>query len=332
MINFVKYRKWYFLFSGVALTIGVIAMVISTRIYPEHSIVRLGIDFVGGSIFEANFKPIEGKTPGVISGNDLAGVFTQAGLSDISVQRLGLTDTYQWQVRSSFGENNPDIVQKLVDGLNALAAKENLSFDSDYLVKNRNTVSAAVGSEVTNAAFIATLAASLLVLAWIAFAFRQVKNAFRYGVCAVVSMLHDALVMLGLMSILGLLVGWEADSLFLTAFLTVIGYSVQDTIVTFDRIRENDVRHRGEPFELIVNRSMMEMIQRSVMTQIAVAFVLLSLFLIGGGAIHQFVGVLVIGLISGTYSSICIAVPLLISWDRGEIPFVNQKARQAATA
>ncbi len=329
MINFVKYRKWYFLFSGVVLTIGVIAMIISTRTYTEHSIVRLGIDFVGGSIFEVNFTPIEGKTPGEVSGDDLSAIFREVGLTDISAQRLGLTDTYQWQVRSSFGENDPTIVDKLVTGINALAAKLNLTFDSDYMVKNRSTVSATVGNEVTNAAFIATIAASLLVLAWIAFAFRQVKHAFRYGVCAVISMLHDALVMLGLMSILGLVQGWEANSLFLTAFLTVIGYSVQDTIVTFDRIRENDVRHRGEPFELIVNRSMMEIIQRSVMTQIAVAFVLLSLFLIGGGAIHQFVGVLVIGLISGTYSSVCIAVPLLVSWERGEIPFVNRQARQA---
>jgi preprotein translocase SecF subunit len=332
MINFVKYRKWYYLFSGVMLTIGIIAMVISTRTYPEHSIVRLGVDFVGGSIFEARFKPLEGKTPGEISGNALQDVFAQAGLHDISVQRLGLTDTYQWQVRTSFGDTDPELVQKLVKGLDALASEANLSFDSEYLVNNRSTVSAAIGNEVTNAALVATFAASLLVLAWIAFAFRQVKNAFRYGICAVISMFHDALVMLGLMSILGLAVGWEANSLFLTAFLTVIGYSVQDTIVTFDRIRENDVRHRGEPFELIVSRSLMETIQRSMMTQIAVAFVLLSLFLIGGGAIHQFVGVLVIGLISGTYSSLCIAVPLLISWERGEIPFVNRKARQTATA
>jgi preprotein translocase SecF subunit len=162
--------------------------------------------------------------------------------------------------------------------------------------------------EVTNAALIAVIVASLAVLGWIALAFRGVAGAFRYGVCAVIAMLHDILIMIGIMSIMGLLAGWEADALFLTGLLTVVGYSVQDTIVVFDRIRENAARHRGEPYAMIVNRSIMETIQRSLSLQLVVAFVLVSLFLMGGMSIHQLVGILLIGLLSGTYSSTFVAI------------------------
>lgn len=333
MINFVKRRRWYYLFSGLLITAGIIAMIISMRTYPERSIVRLSIDFVGGSLFQVNFAPIEGRGPAEISGSELEQVFSDAGLTEISTQRLGLTDTLRWQLRANFsgGEAaNKELLDKLSVGLNALAATKNVRFDEEYFRNNQSSVSPAIGNEVATAAVVATLVACLLVMSWIAFAFRTVKNSFRYGISALIAMFHDALVMVGAMSILGLVAGWEADALFLTGLLTVIGYSVQDTIVVFDRIRENDARHRGEPFELIVNRSLMETVQRSMMTQIAVAFVLVSLFLAGGGPIHQFVGVLLIGLLSGTYSSIFVAVPLVVSWEKGEIPFINRKARAAA--
>jgi preprotein translocase subunit SecF len=145
-------------------------------------------------------------------------------------------------------------------------------------------------------------------------------------------MIHDILIMIGIMSIMGLLAGWEADALFLTGLLTVVGYSVQDTIVVFDRIRENAARHRGEPYEMIINRSIMETIQRSLSMQLVVAFVLVSLFLIGGASIHQLVGILLIGLLSGTYSSTFVAIPLLVAWDEGQLPFINRKRSAAAGA
>lgn len=330
MINFVKYRRWYFLFSAIVIIAGLIAMFISTRTYPERTIVRLGVDFVGGSIFEVSFTPLEGQQPTPIAGSQLEEVFTNAGIEDVTAQRLGLSDTNRWQVRTPFVGERRDLIDRLAADLNTLAAESRLAFNEELFRQNQLAVSPAVGSEVTNAALIAVLFASLLIMAWIAFAFRSVKNSLRYGVCALIAMVHDVLVIVGAMSILGLLAGWQADALFLTALLTVVGYSVQDSIVVFDRIRENDARHRGEPYELIVNRSIMETIQRSMMTQIAAGFVLVSLFLAGGGPIHQFVGVLIVGLISGTYSSIFTAIPLLVAWERGEIPFINRKARQAA--
>src|SRR5262249_18919215 len=137
-------------------------------------------------------------------------------------------------------------------------------------------------------------------------------------------MIHDIVILVGAMSILGLLFGWEADALFLTALLTVVAYSVQDSIVVFDRIRENSARHRGEPFELIVNRSVIETVQRSITTQILIAFILVSLILMGGETTRPFVTVLLIGLVSGTYSSLFIGIPLLVSWENGELPLFSK--------
>jgi preprotein translocase SecF subunit len=332
VINFVKHRRWYYLLSTLVIGAGIIAMVISTQTYPERSVVRLSIDFVGGTLFEVNFTPIEGQTPGEITGSALEQLFDEAGLSDITAQRLGLADNLRWQVRASFVGEVSELVEDLSERLQAFAATQNVGFDETFFNENLAAVSPTVGQEVTNAAVVATAVASLLVLSWIAFAFRMVKHSWRYGICALLAMLHDVLVMAGAMSILGLLVGWQADALFLTGLLTIVGFSVQDTIVVFDRIRENDVRRRGEPYELIVNRSLLETIQRSLMTQVAVLFVLVSLFLVGSGPIHQFVGILAIGLISGSYSSIFIAVPLLVSWDRGEFPFFIRRRQSRVAA
>jgi preprotein translocase SecF subunit len=188
------------------------------------------------------------------------------------------------------------------------------------------SVGPAVGSEVTRAAGIAVAVAALFILGYIVFAFRNVPNAFRYGACAIVAMIHDILVTVGLFSIAGLVLGWEADALFLTALLTVIGFSVQDTIVVFDRIRENISRRRGEPFETIANRSLLETLHRSLATQLNAIFVLVALLLLGGATTQQFVAILLVGLISGTYSSIFTAVPLLVTWETGKVRGQPSKA------
>jgi preprotein translocase SecF subunit len=164
------------------------------------------------------------------------------------------------------------------------------------------------------------------VTGFIVLAFRQVPNAFRYGVCAILAMVHDILVVAGVMSLMGLLFGWEVDALFLTAVLMVVAFSVQDTIVIFDRIRENIPKHLGEPYEVIVNRSVLETLHRSLGTQLNVFFIIIAILLFGGESIKQFIGILFIGLLTGTYSSLFIAVPLLVSWQKGELPFVNRAA------
>jgi preprotein translocase SecF subunit len=165
---------------------------------------------------------------------------------------------------------------------------------------------------------------ALVITGFIVIAFRQVPNAFRYGVCAIAAMLHDILVVMGIMSLMGLLFGWEVDALFLTAVLTVVGFSVQDTIVVFDRIRENIPLRIGEPYETIVNRSLWETMHRSLATQLNAFFIMFAILLFGGDTIRQFIFILFIGLLTGSYSSLFTAVPMLVSWEKGEIPFVNQ--------
>ncbi|MBN1679922.1 MAG: protein translocase subunit SecF [Anaerolineae bacterium] len=191
-----------------------------------------------------------------------------------------------------------------------------------------SSVSATVGGEVTRAAFIATMAVAVIVLGFIVLAFRRVPHSFRYGACAIAAMFHDILITMGVMSILGLLFDWEVDALFLTAILTVVGFSVQDSIVVFDRIRENIPKYRSEPYEIIVNRSVLETVHRSLATQLNAIFIMIALLLFGGETIRQFIAILLIGLMSGTYSSIFNAVPLLVAWEKGEIPFVNREAKR----
>jgi preprotein translocase SecF subunit len=329
MFNFVQRRKWYFLFSGFLMLISAAAMVISIATYPERSPVRLSIDFLGGSLFEIQFKPLAGTQPGgEITEAVLREIFGQFSLNEVRVQRLGAvgetiaTGRNRWQVRTGFIDS--DTTVKLTTALDDAARARGLQLDRDAL--RLSQVSPTVGAEAGRAAIVAVIVASIVITGFIVFAFRQVPNSFRYGMCAILAMIHDIVILAGAMSILGLLLGWEADALFLTAVLTVVAYSVQDSIVVFDRIRENTARHRGEPYEMIVNRSIMETVQRSITTQILISFVLVSLMLMGGNTIRPFVTVLLIGLISGTYSSLFIGIPLLAAWERGELPLVSRRA------
>ena len=147
------------------------------------------------------------------------------------------------------------------------------------------------------------------------FVFRQVPNTFRYGTTAVIALVHDLLLVLGFGAITGVLLGWEVDALFLTAVLTVAGFSLQDTIVLFDRMRENIARRPFEKIDLIANRSIVETIHRSLVTQLNAMFVMVAILLFGGVSIRPFIATLFIGLLCGTYSSIFIAVPLLVTWE-----------------
>lgn len=321
MFNIVQRRRWFFLFSGIVIIAGLISMGISIATYPEHTPLRLSIDFLGGSLFEVSFQPIDSTKPVTpINETQITQAFTRFNTQDVRVQQLGKPEDYHWQVRS--GYINDTANAQIQDELNTTAKNLNLQINVDAL--HVTQVSPTIGSEVTKAAIIAVIVASIFVLGWIVFAFRQVPNAFRYGACAVLAMIHDVLVMTGIMSIMGLLFKWEADALFLTALLTVVGYSVQDTIVVFDRIRENAARHRGEPYEMIINRSILETLQRSISMQLVVAFVMLSLLLLGGESVRQFVAILLIGLLSGTYSSTFTAIPLLVAWDKGQLPLVRR--------
>jgi preprotein translocase subunit SecF len=181
------------------------------------------------------------------------------------------------------------------------------------------SIGPSVGSEIRNRAIVAVGLAALGVLLYIAFAFRNTQKPLLYGICAIAAMLHDVLFVLGVFSILGWAADVEIDALFVTAILTVIGFSVHDTIVVFDRIRENLARRIAPTFEETVNYSVVQTIVRSVNTSLTVALTLSALYLFGGESTRYFVLALLLGVIAGTYSSIFNASQLLVSWENGEI-------------
>ena len=183
------------------------------------------------------------------------------------------------------------------------------------------SVSGSVASDTTRNAFLAVLAASVLILIYIWFSFRKVAKPWRYGTCAIIALLHDVLVVLGVFSFLGWAFGVQVDALFITALLTVVGFSVHDTIVVFDRIRENMQRRTSETFEQVVNASLVQTMARSLNTSLTVLFTLSALTLFGGASIRSFTGALLIGIFSGTYSSIFNASMLLVIWEKGELGF-----------
>jgi preprotein translocase subunit SecF len=308
MFNIIGKRYWYFALSLLIIIPGIISL----------SVVGLkpSIDFTGGSTLELRFDhPVE---PAAVRA-----VFVDAGAqyADTSVQNVGDSSTVQIRLTQIDEVTKNDLEQKLQT---ALGPFDELLFRS---------VGPSVGAEVTRSAAIAIAVASVGIVLYIILAFRKVPNAFRYGVCAVIAMVHDILVATGIFSILGAILGWEVDALFLTAILTVVGFSVQDTIVVFDRIRENIPKRRNEDYETVVNRSLLETLHRSLATQLNAMFVLIALLLFGGATIKQFILVLFVGMLSGTYSSIFNAVPILVVWERGEIGnFFRRLRGRPATA
>ncbi len=169
--------------------------------------------------------------------------------------------------------------------------------------------------------------AAIGILLYITYAFWGIPHAFRYGVCAIAAMLHDVLVVIGVSSLFGKFFGWEIDSLFLTALLTVIGFSVHDTIVVFDRVRENQRLYRRASYEALINHSIIQTLDRSLNTQLTVVFTLVALALFGGVTIQHFILTLLVGMISGTYSSIFNAAPLLVVWENNEWALLRAQVR-----
>jgi len=175
-----------------------------------------------------------------------------------------------------------------------------------------------IAAETTQNAAIAVAVAAVGILLYITWAFRRMPKPFHYGTCAIIALLHDALVALGVFSILGGILGWEINLMFITGILAVIGYSVNNTVVVFDRIRENLARGTSTNFEVIVNNSLVETLSRSLNTSLTTLLVVLALLFFVGASIQNFAVVLLIGIIAGTFSSLCIAPQLLVVWEKGE--------------
>ena len=306
-MNIIKNRYLYFAISLLVIIPGIIFMGIHMVQDPTHSPLPLGIDFTGGSLLEVKFA--SGKQPPVA---DVAAIYSQfvsidkESLGEPVIQPLG-TDSYSIRSRAMDDATKGKIV-----------AAMQTKFGTTVTVQNFTSVSPSVGAEVTSTAGLAVAAAAIAILLFIWVAFRGVQHAERYGAAAIIAMLHDIFVVLGVEAMLGAFFGYQADSLFLTALLTVIGFSVHDTIVVFDRIRENMSTYRRVDFETVVNHSVVQTLDRSINTQLTVMFTLTALALFGGESIRHFVVILLVGEFSGTYSSIFNASPILVVWENKE--------------
>ncbi len=290
MMHLMKRKELFFIFSMVIIIPGLISLVLFG--------LKLGIDFTGGNVLQYKFsQPVTVQT------------------LDQEIRKVGGEPTSI----VSMGQNTYRIKTKSLEEKNVTQLKNNLEADLGTVeVQASEAVGPTFSSELTTNAFKALLFASGMIVLYIAWAFRQVPkpaSSWRFGITAVLALLHDVLVLVGVFSLLGHFIGVEVDVLFVTALLTVIGFSVHDTIVVFDRIRENLPKHLAKPFSEVANLSIVQTLARSLNTSLTVVFVLLALLLFGGGSIHWFVVALLVGIISGTYSSIFNATALLCMWE-----------------
>lgn len=306
MIDLVSKRYYYFLLSGIFLLPGVISLVFNG--------LSFGIDFTGGTSWEIQMSQR-------VTTAEVREVLSRFDRGDAVIQLSG-EDVVLIRTRE-LPEGSEEKLQ-IADALEArFGAFEELQIA---------TVGPTVGEQIRNRAVIAVVLASIGVLLYIAWAFRNTNNPVLYGICAIVAMLHDVILMLGLFSILGWLANVEVDALFVTALLTVIGFSVHDTIVVFDRIRENLARRVAPTFSEIVNYSVVQTLVRSINTSVTVVLTLLALYLFGGESIRWFVFALLVGVIVGTYSSIFNASQLLVAWENGEIQRLFRRGRSQPSA
>jgi preprotein translocase SecF subunit len=255
---------------------------------------------------KATSTPVVAATPASVSTNQ-----ANIPVNIADIRQGTTTQTIDIQTRSSVQTSDIPRLQGAI-----------LAAGGPYTMINSNSeVGPSVASETTRNAFLAVLAASALILLYVSFSFRKVAKAWRYGACAIIALLHDVLVLLGVFSILGWVFAVQVDSLFLTAVLTVVGFSVHDTIVVFDRIRENMQRSTTETFEQVVDASLIQTMARSLNTSLTVLFTLitLTLFTQTGTSVHNFTLALLIGIFSGTYSSIFNASMILVIWEKGEL-------------
>jgi preprotein translocase subunit SecF len=292
MHHIVEKKLWFFIISLVIIIPGIISLLLFG--------LDRSIDFTGGTRIQLQFpKTITQQTK-----DDISKVFVSEKLPTPQIQVSG---------KEVFLKTAPlsDAESKKI--LEMLSKKVGTFKQEEFA-----TVGPTVGKEITLNALKAVAISSLLIVLYIAYSFRAVPlptSSWKFGVCTIIALLHDVLVLLGLFSLLGHFFHVEIDSLFVTAVLTVIGFSVHDTIVVFDRIRENLKKVSGVPFPKVVNDSILQTLGRSLNTSLTALLVLSTLLIFGGESIRWFIVALFIGIASGTYSSIFNAAPLLVLWE-----------------
>jgi preprotein translocase subunit SecF len=297
VIDFVGRKRWFFLISEIFVVIGIVSL--ATSQIQLGAPLQLGIDFTGGTSMTLQFSA-------AVEQSRLREEMAELGYDDARIQDAG-EGSFIIYTREITSDEAEDLAQKL--GTRLGSQVEILDY---YLV------SGTVAGKTARNALIAVIIAAVAMLFYIVWAFRHMPKPFRWGTCAIIALIHDVFIIVGIFSILGLLAGVAIDALFITGLLAVVGYSINNTVVIFDRIRENVSRHISADFALTVNCSIVETLGRCLNTALTTLFVLSALFLFGGTTIHYFVLVLLLGVIIGTYSSICISSQLLVLWEKGE--------------
>lgn len=290
MIDFIGKKQWFFLGSAIVIIVMIISLA-SFKLQP-------GIDFSGGTSMTLSFTP-------QVEQNQLRQELTARGYPEAIVQRS--ENNFFIRIK----EIKPEEKEALVSGLET-------GLDTEILVLDYNAISPVIATRTARNAGIAVAIAAVAMLFYIVWAFRRMPSPFKWGTCAIIALIHDVLIILGIFSILGQVANVEVNAMFITAVLTIVGYSINNTVVVFDRIRENRTRGISPDFAVTVNSSLTETLARSLNTSLTTLCVILALLLFGGATIHYFVLALLFGLLSGTYSSLCIAGPLLVIWEKKE--------------
>lgn len=316
-MNMIGKKWWYFAISGLIIVPGLVSMLM-------HGL-KLGIDYTGGTLLELQYTDTTKTIP---NRDRLLEVLKANGAQVGSISQTN-NNAYLFRMKAIDNAENDKIKKAMTDTFGAVkelryetvgpSISGKLSYKTFLypLAYPFKSFGAYVPDDNMTKAFAAVFWASLGILGYIAYTFRKLPrpaSSWRFGVAAILALLHDVLVVVGVFSILGKFFNVEIDALFITALLTVMGFSVHDTIVVFDRIRENLYKHGSMTFSEIVNVSMVQTLGRSLMTSITVVLVLLALLLFGGETIRWFVVALLVGVISGTYSSIFNASPILVVW------------------
>ena len=298
-MNFVALRKIFLPISGVLAVVSIVLLFAPG--------LNLGIDFVSGTSTTYDFGSTD---PGTESVND---ALVSAGHPEAIVQNLG---NGQYFVRTNdLGNEGKNVIDA---ELTALTGDEPTTLETV-------TVGSSVAEGTVRNAITAVVVAAVFVMLYIMYAFRTVPGSYRYAVSAVVALVHDVLIVLGVFALLGVVFNAQVNAIFIVGILTVIGYSVNDTIVIFDRVRENVLLVPSRDFRVTVNASIRESIIRSLGTSITTATVIMAMLLFGGHSLRDFLIVLLLGVIVGTYSSIFIAAQVLVSWDEGALQRITRR-------
>ncbi|MDZ4278988.1 MAG: protein translocase subunit SecF [Dehalococcoidia bacterium] len=314
VLDLVGKRGWFFLFSFVLLVPGVISLAIPPRL-------TLGIDFKGGSEFSVRFQQ-------PVNADDLRDELDMLDHPEARVQGAGQNEFFvrSEELRGAGAAPPigpaPETERDEIEA--ALAQRFGPLVDDEGTVTNEfiqfASVSESISRDIGRSALFAVALASAAIFVYLWWSFRAVPQSFRFGSAAVIALIHDVLFVLGAFSILGKVIDAEINKEFIAAILTVIGFSVHDSIVVFDRIRETVSRGEERTFTAAVNSSLLQTMGRSLNTSLTLVFAILALLLMGGESIREFLWAMLIGTVAGVYSSVFIASQILVSWDEGDIP------------